>query len=81
MVIINLEGNRDKKLYQDNELDQYHGDMQPIIQPSEMAETFKTMDNDELNKEGFSSIDVNSRLDPIQIPAMVSWDFLIVFPN
>lgn len=48
-----------------------------INESSEISETIKEMNDDELNPDGFSSIDMKTRLNNIEISSMIALDSLV----
>lgn len=52
-----------------------HDDIQPILQPTETAETIKALNNDDLEKgTRMSGIDLKSRLKEVEISAILAVD-------
>ena len=55
------------------------GGLQPIHEVSEMGETLKQLNDDTINEDATTAIDMRSRLFPTEVGAILAVDFLVSF--
>jgi len=53
--------------------------IQDISQPTELGESLKELNNDDLATNRVSNIDMRSRLHPIEVPSILAVDTLVAF--
>jgi len=71
-----IDGEQPKRkaeiLYQQN-----NSGIQPITESSDMSETIRELNSDDINDEKFSSIDMKTRLESIEISSIIAVDSLV----